>query len=117
MYELWHCYSHWSEEQEQAEADKRAIRIMTCRRRACRRMRDCKAASPSKQDCPGLVANPMTEGERQLDKALLYFMLKRSVAEDDCDEETRKALAEWREANAERRRKLAWERAKVVVRS
>ena len=117
MYELWHGYSHCSEEQAQAQADKWAIRIMTCPRRACRRMRECKAAWPSKQKCPGLVANPMTEEERQLDKALLYFMLKRSVAEDDCDEETRKALAEWREQNAERRRKLAWERAKAVVRS
>ena len=112
MQELWHGYWHWSEEQEQAMEDKRAVRILACPLKGCRRMRRCQREWPSKTRCPGFAPTPKGDEGTGYTMALCYFILKRSVWENqNADAETKQALKDWREGNEARRRKLAWERA------
>jgi hypothetical protein len=116
MHELWDGCRHWSEEDEQAEEDARAIRIVTCLRKGCPRMRTCERELLSKRRCLGRV-HPKTEDEEARLIAALRFMLKRSLMEDEGDPETARIAKEARAAAQARRRAAAWERASALMKT
>lgn len=106
--------SGWSEEKEQAFQDLWAIRILTCPKTACRRGKRCTDRQmPS--SCPGIAAHPFPATEDGNLLRLLRFALLRRLAEIEAGEEATRTICAAREAAAERRQALAWERARAWV--
>jgi hypothetical protein len=115
MDDLWKD-SRWSEEQELGVRYRVAIRILTCPKRVCARMRACKGKDrPSK--CPVLAsAGPDPAAESRDRLAAFRAILKRSVDIYDSDgEEAYQADVENWKAADERRETLAWQMAKAAV--
>jgi hypothetical protein len=117
MDDLWKD-SRWSEEQELGVQYRAAIRILTCPKRVCARMRACKEKNqPS--NCPGFArAGPDPAAESRDRLAAFRAILKRVVDthEADGEEAWQAELKVWKAAD-ERRAKLAWEKARAVVRA
>ena len=111
MHELWDGCPHWSEELEQADEDNLAIRLLTCRRKRCRRLRKCAGEGRKPPICLGRF-DPRTAEEEETVKVVLFHMLARSLAEDEGDPESARIAKEARAAAERRRKALAWERAK-----
>ncbi len=107
----------WSEEKEQAHADKRALRLLTCPLKWCRRMHSCRRSWPRHGTCVALPDYRNTREEEGIMLVLLRFEIKRMIDEaETLDEATRERRQAARSAAAKRRRKLAIERAKAVLR-
>ncbi len=104
MQELWAGTHRWSDEREQAYLDARAVRLLTCPVKGCRRMRDCQ-----RRACR--TPYPASESEGRELLAAFHHMLKSALAEREAGRSSA-ALDAWRAANDERRRKLAWKRAR-----
>src|SRR4051812_17328064 len=111
MHELWDGCPRWSEELEQADEDKVAIRLMTCRRKRCRRLRKCVGDGLTPPICLGRFTARTAE-ETAIVTAVLRYMVKRSLAENEGDPEAERVAREARAAAEKRRKALAWERAK-----
>jgi hypothetical protein len=102
-----------SDDPDQENEDLWALRILSCPRRTCPRQRRCQAGGgPS---CPGHEAYPMSE---DLSKSLLRnfrLLLTELLAESDAGEVAVAAGRARRDAAAEPRIKLAFERARRVL--
>jgi hypothetical protein len=93
----------WSEEQERVRVELRALRVLTCPRRACRRHRKCGRKSEPSRPCLGDARFPVTEEEYEDYKAMIMRWLKRDVAEYDADPEAAEIVqAERLQREAER---------------
>jgi hypothetical protein len=103
----------WSEEQEQAHEDKRALRALACPRKDCRRLRACRAARVAGRGCPSYAAFPDTEEELADYEASLIAFLKRSVAEDDADPVAAEIANQARLKRSKEREALAFQRVKA----
>jgi hypothetical protein len=120
MRELWHG-ADWSEEDEQRDEDHRAVRIITCRRKGCRRRRLCQAHDPFRDKRRTLRCFgrrwPQTEAEEGRHYRALLHMLKVDVAENEADPEAYRIATAARKVTKARRQALAWERAKERLRA
>ncbi len=105
----------WSEEQEQAQEDKRALRVLACPRKGCRRLRACRAADVAGRGCAGYAAFPDTEDEFAEYKAAIYRILKRSVAEDDADPVAAEIANQARLKRSEERAAAAIRRVRALL--
>jgi hypothetical protein len=117
MKDLW-AGIDWSEEDEQREMDRRALRILSCPRAACRRRRLCLAAD-KRQRCPTAGLWPQSEEEAWRRQRALIRALERDVAEYDANPVAQveaEQRAAWTEAD-KRWRSIAFQRAKATLRA
>ncbi len=77
----WWAGTGWTDEKELAFQEGWALRILTCPRKRCRRMRTC--FWPRQEGCPGLTTYPFSEAETAERVRLVRAVLKNRLYEVD----------------------------------
>ena len=96
-------------EVEQRHQDNWARRILACPNSACRRKRRCTLGVMA---CPALQADPIPPEHTEDVMAVIYRLLQQRAAEISAGPEAKAAGDARRDREAERRKALAFKRAR-----